>query len=74
MGIAFNRPTICLFGSTCPYLETTRDNAIVLYHKLDCSPCKRNPTCGGRYDCMRAISVDEVFAVAKRFLRESQVP
>ena len=69
MGIAFNRPTLCLFGSTCPYLDTTHDNVLVLYHKLDCSPCKRNPTCDGRFDCMRAITVDEVLARADGLLR-----
>ncbi len=68
MGIAFNRPTICLFGSTSPYLDTRHDNALVLYHKLDCSPCKRNPTCDGRFDCMRAITVDEVLEQAKSLL------
>lgn len=60
MGIAFNVPTVALFGSTCPYLETTRANARVLYHRLDCSPCRRHPTCGGAYTCMRLIEVDEV--------------
>jgi heptosyltransferase-1 len=71
MGIAFNRPTIALFGSTCPYLDTTRDNAVVLYHRLECSPCKRNPTCGGRFDCMAAISVDEVLGQADRLVQTS---
>jgi heptosyltransferase-1 len=60
MGIAFNRPTLCLFGATCPYLDTTHENAVVIYHKFDCSPCKRRPTCSGRFDCMAAISADEV--------------
>ena len=69
MGIAFNRPTIALFGSTCPYLDTTHDNAVVLYHKLACSPCKRNPTCDGRFDCMRALSVDAVLDQAERLLQ-----
>lgn len=64
MGIAFDRPTLCLFGSTCPYLDTTHDNARVIYHRLDCSPCKRHPTCDGRFDCMRAIGVDEVLDLA----------
>ncbi|MEN8177516.1 MAG: glycosyltransferase family 9 protein [Pseudomonadota bacterium] len=68
MGIAFNRPTICLFGSTCPYLNTTHDNALVLYHKMECSPCRRNPTCDGRFDCMRAITVDEVLEQANSLL------
>jgi heptosyltransferase-1 len=69
MGIAFNRPTICLFGSTCPYLDTAHDNAVVLYHRLDCSPCKRRPTCNGRFDCMRAITVSEVLGEAQRLLQ-----
>lgn len=75
MGIAFNCPTICLFGSTCPYLDTGHDNAVVLYHKLACSPCKRHPTCHGRFDCMRAITVEEVLDVATRLLKaESGMP
>jgi len=69
MGIAFRRPTICLFGSTCPYLDTAHDNAVVLYHKLDCSPCKRRPTCNGRFDCMRAITADEVLEQARQLLQ-----
>ncbi|MGD2138169.1 MAG: glycosyltransferase family 9 protein [Gammaproteobacteria bacterium] len=69
MGIAFRRPCIALFGSTCPYLDTTHDNAVVLYHKLACSPCKRNPTCHGRFDCMRAITVSEVLEQARRLLQ-----
>jgi heptosyltransferase-1 len=72
MGIAFSRPTLALFGSTCPYQETTRENALVLYHKLDCSPCKRNPTCEGRFDCMRAISVDEVAGQASRLVKSGE--
>lgn len=65
MGIAFGVPTVALFGSTVPYLETTRSNARVIYHALDCSPCRRNPTCNGAYTCMREISVDEVLDVAR---------
>jgi heptosyltransferase-1 len=68
MGPAFSRPTIALFGATCPYLHTSRDNTRVLYYKRDCSPCNRKPTCGGAYDCMRDISVDEVVATARDLL------
>ena len=60
MGIAFNRPTIALFGSTCPYSDTTHDNAVVLYHKQACSPCRRNPTCNGDFTCMKKIAVEEI--------------
>ena len=64
MGIAMKRPTLCLFGSTRPYLDTGQDNAHVIYHPMDCSPCKRKPTCNGRFDCMRSISVEEVISAA----------
>ena len=69
MGIAFRRPSLLLFGSTCPYRDTTRDDARVLYHPMPCSPCKRRPTCGGRFDCMRAIGVEEVLAAARSVMR-----
>ena len=62
MGIALGIPTVALFGSTRPYLDTTRPNARVLYHRLECSPCRRHPTCGGAYTCMRLIEVAEVMA------------
>ena len=60
MGIAAGVPTIALFGSTCPYTQTGRDNVRVIYHALPCSPCKRRPTCGGRFDCMGGIRPVEV--------------
>lgn len=60
MGIAFNNPSVALFGSTCPYTDTTHDNAVVIYHEMECSPCRRNPSCGGDFTCMKNISVDEV--------------
>ena len=68
MGIAFARPTLLLFGSTCPYRNTTRNNARVLYHRLPCSPCKRRPTCNAAFTCMRLIEVDEVLAAARAVL------
>lgn len=68
MGIAFSRPSLLLFGSTCPYLDTTRADAQVLYHRLDCSPCKRKPTCDGAVTCMQLITVDEVLNAARNLL------
>ncbi len=66
MGSALNVPTVALFGSTCPYLDPVASRSSVLYEKLACSPCRRNPTCGGRFDCMRALEVDRVLAEALR--------
>src|SRR5690606_23114049 len=39
VGTAFEIPTVPLFGSTCPYRETDSPKTIVIYKKLDCSPC-----------------------------------
>lgn len=60
MGIAFGIPTLALFGSTCPYTETTRANAKVIWLGLPCSPCRRKPVCNGRFDCLRQITPAQV--------------
>ncbi|PLX82077.1 MAG: lipopolysaccharide heptosyltransferase [Desulfuromonas sp.] len=66
LGTAFARPTVGLFGSTCPYLRTGRLTTEILYHPFDCSPCRRNPTCDGRFDCMRSLTVEEVLEAAHK--------
>lgn len=60
LGLAMNTPTLALFGSTTPYLDTTRTGSRVLYEPRDCSPCHRRPTCAGRFDCMRVHTADSV--------------
>lgn len=68
MGIAFNTPTVALFGSTRPYLNTCRANAKVIWLGLECSPCRRRPTCHGAFTCLRDIRPDRVMAVAREVL------
>ena len=68
MGIAAGIPTVALFGSTCPYRETGRDNVRVIYHGLECAPCKRSPTCAGRFDCMLGITADEALGAFNELL------
>lgn len=68
LGIVFNVPTLALFGSTCSYLDTTRDNARVLYHKMGCSPCRRNPACNNDFTCMKSITVEEIMASLREVL------
>lgn len=60
MGIAFKTPTVALFGSTRPYLSTGRDNARVIWLGLECSPCRRRPTCHGAFTCLRDITAERV--------------
>ena len=71
MGIAFDRPTLCLFGSTRPYLRSDSPLTRVIYHALDCSPCRRNPTCDGAFTCLREITPDEVLQTAQRLLGDT---
>ena len=68
MGTAFQIPTVVLFGSTCPYLETDSDKTRVLYKSLECSPCRRNPTCNGDYTCMKLITSGDVIDTARELL------
>ena len=50
---------------TFSYLNRAR----VLYHALPCSPCKRRPSCAGRFDCMQRIASDEILRAAGEVLR-----
>lgn len=59
LSIAVGTPTVGLFGSALPYLRVPSPHR-VLREPMACSPCDRRPTCGGRFDCMRALSVDRV--------------
>jgi heptosyltransferase I len=68
MGIALERPSVLIFGSTCPYRDTTKANARVIYHDLSCSPCKRRPTCDGQFQCMSGISTAEVLQTARQVI------
>jgi heptosyltransferase I len=66
IGIALDRPTVALFGSTRPYLDACRRNARVIWLGLPCSPCRRAPTCNGAFTCLRDIT-------PARVLHEAQI-
>jgi len=68
MGIAFDRPTVTIFGSNIPYTEPPTDRAKVMVNWLECSPCKGNPTCNGAFTCTELISVDQVMETATEVL------
>jgi heptosyltransferase I len=67
MGTALARPTVAIFGSTCPYQDTGRPSGKVIWLGLECSPCRRRPTCGGQFTCLRDITparvMDEIHAL-----------
>ncbi|KAI5914799.1 glycosyltransferase family 9 protein [Thauera sp. 2A1] len=68
MGTAFATPTVALFGSTRPYLDTGRANGKVIWLGLPCSPCRRRPTCNGAFTCLRDISAERVMHEARAVL------
>ncbi len=69
MGLAFERPTVCLFGSTRPYTDTATAAGRVLFHEMPCAPCRRHPTCDGAYTCMTGIQPAEVIGLLDGLLR-----
>ena len=42
--------------------------ATVLYDALHCAPCRKRPTCGGRFDCMNALTPERVYDAVCDFL------
>ncbi|MGM0424146.1 MAG: glycosyltransferase family 9 protein [Thermodesulfobacteriota bacterium] len=70
MGIMSQTPSVALFGSTCPYLWTGRQDSVVLYQERDCSPCRRHPNCNGQYQCMQDLSPELVCQTAASLLPE----
>ncbi|TVZ37930.1 heptosyltransferase-1 [Alteromonadaceae bacterium 2753L.S.0a.02] len=69
MGHAFRIPTIALFGPSCPYSFAGIETSTIIYHQRFCSPCRRNPTCNNRYDCMVEIKPDEVLSELKPLMK-----
>ena len=72
MAIAFDRPTVTIFGSNIPYTKPPTDRARVIVNWLECSPCKGNPTCNGAFPCTELISVDQVLDTAGEVLAIAQ--
>lgn len=66
IGIAVGRPVVALFGSTRPYTQGASSPLVVLYEDLECAPCKRRPTCGGAWTCMRRLEPARVADAASR--------
>ncbi|MGD2217243.1 MAG: glycosyltransferase family 9 protein, partial [Gemmatimonadales bacterium] len=72
ISVAFNRPTVALFGSNIPYSEPPAERTRVILHRLECTPCKHSPTCDGDYTCMRLITVDEVLDRSREVLMHGE--
>ena len=74
MGIAFEKPTVAIFGSTVPYRAGGIAPLNVLWLGLPCSPCHRKPTCGGAFQCLSDIGPERVSASLRTLLLEARLP
>ncbi len=70
VSVAFRRPSVLLFGSNIPYRGAPHERARIALELQPCAPCGNHPTCGGEFRCMRALGIDEVFALARSAFRE----
>lgn len=71
MGHALKIPAISLFGATSPYSYADSDVSRVIYLDRYCSPCRRNPTCNKKYQCMSEITPDMVLTTIKPLIQTS---
>jgi ADP-heptose:LPS heptosyltransferase len=71
LAAARKRPIVALFGPCSPNQYGHLDGVIPVYKNVYCSPCVHEfdvPPCKGDNACMKAISVEEVFAVVQAVL------
>lgn len=67
--VAVGTPTVGVCGASgWPGFQDYEDFTLVR-EALSCSPCHHNPSCDGRFDCMRALSAERVFDAAEGLVR-----
>lgn len=66
-------PTVAVFGSTDPKLTgPLGDRVRVVKKDIACSPCLERECKYGHYECMKMISVDDVYSAAAHLLEENK--
>lgn len=73
ISFALGRPTISLFGPASPSQYGQNPNAFGIYKNIYCSPCVHDfikPPCHGDNQCMKQITVDEVYDLCNKILLE----
>lgn len=69
LAIAHKRHVLALFGPTCPQEIELYGRGRIIVSKAKCAPCYKNK-CDIVDDCMKAISVDEVYDNAVKLIDE----
>jgi heptosyltransferase-2 len=74
VAIAFDKPVICIMGSTSPrYTESPWERGEVLRIDVDCGPCQK-PHCVTDHRCMTGIAPEQVVAAALRWMPAPKSP
>ena len=70
---ALATPTVAIFGST-DHIATGpySNNAAIIRHDLDCSPCLKTDCPHGHFRCMLDISVEEVGTLSENSIQKRQ--
>ncbi len=72
---ALGIPTVAIFGPTDPRKYGPRlDRSAVARRPIFCSPCEKAQCRYGTHDCMRELSVDEVYFKARKVLEDEFCP
>lgn len=72
IAIAFQRPVICIMGSTSPaYTNSPWEQGEILRVDVDCGPCQQ-PQCNTDHRCMTSIQPKTVIDAARRWLDRCQ--
>ncbi|MEE9614155.1 MAG: lipopolysaccharide heptosyltransferase II [Thermodesulfobacteriota bacterium] len=73
LAAAIGVPTVAVFGSTDPSLTGPLGGRVkVIKNKIDCSPCFERECPYGHYDCMKAVTPDEVYRACKELLGKKE--
>ena len=73
-GVAFGLPVVSLFGPThVQWTRTHYDREICLQHAVPCGPCSKRRCPLGHHECMRALSVELVYAAVVEQLGHKHV-
>lgn len=66
MSVALGVPTVAVFGPTSAWVNHAhRPNFAIARKEFPCAPCRRRDTCAD-FDCMRALSLEDVVAVCEK--------
>ena len=74
IAFALKTKTVALFGPCSPQQYGGIENTFTIYKNVYCSPCVHEfiiPPCNGDNQCMKKISVEEVFNAARLTLSKS---